>query len=365
MSLACGIVGLPNVGKSTLFNAITAAGAEVANYPFCTIEPNVGVVPVPDDRLAAINQHVPTERILPATLEIVDIAGLVAGASKGEGLGNKFLGNIRETQAILHVVRCFEDDDVIHVSGKVSPLDDIAVIELELVMADLESVDRAIDKTGKKARGQDKDAMADLVAYEKAKPWLEAGKLLSTATFSERELVSLRRLSPLTLKPVLYVANVGEDDVKGEHPSVAAVREHAQAQGSGLVVLCAQIEGELADMAEADKREFLSDLGLERSGLERLAVEAFALLGLQTFFTAGPKEIRAWTIHKGDTAPVAAGVIHTDFQRLFIRGEIYQVSDLLELKTEAAIRAKGRLRSEGKEYVMRDGDVAHFLLGKG
>ena len=365
MSLACGIVGLPNVGKSTLFNAITAAGAEAANYPFCTIEPNVGVVAVPDARLAAINDRIETERIVPASLEVVDIAGLVAGASKGEGLGNKFLGNIRETNAILHVVRCFEDPDVVHVSGRVDPLADIGVIELELVMADLESFERAIDKTAKKARGQDKDAIADLAAFEKAQPWLEAGKLLSAGTWTERDLAAFKRLSPLTLKPVLYVANVGEDDLGGEHPSVAAVREHAASHGAGLVVLCAQIEGELATMEQADRAEFLADLGLARSGLERLAVEAFDLLGLQTFFTAGPKEIRAWTIHKGSTAPVAAGVIHTDFQRLFIRGEIYSVNDLFELGSEAAIRAKGRLRSEGKEYVMRDGDVAHFLVGRG
>jgi hypothetical protein len=364
MSLACGIVGLPNVGKSTLFNAITDAGAEAANYPFCTIEPNVGIVPVPDKRLAAINGHIETEEIIPATLEVVDIAGLVAGASRGEGLGNKFLANIRETQAILHVVRCFEDDDVVHVSGKVDPLSDIGVIETELVMADLDTVERAIEKTAKKARSQDSEAVADLAAYEKAKPWLEAGKRLATGDWSERETEALARLFPLTTKPVLYVANVGEDDLVGQHPSVGAVRGHAASEGAGVIVLCAQIEGELAGMEEADRVEFLADLGLEHSGLERLAVAAFDLLGLQTFFTAGPKEIRAWTIHKGDTAPEAAGVIHTDFKRLFIRGEIYQVDDLLSMGSEAEIRKAGKLRSEGKEYVMQDGDVAHFLVGK-
>lgn len=364
MSLACGIVGLPNVGKSTLFNAITKAGAEAANYPFCTIEPNVGVVPVPDARLEQIHQYMPTERILPATLEVVDIAGLVAGASQGEGLGNKFLGNIRETQAILHVVRCFEDDDVVHVSGQVDPLGDIGVIELELVMADLDTVERAIEKTAKKARGQDKQAQEELLAFEKAREHLTAGHLLRAGTWTDKERVALHRLFPLTMKPVLYVANVAEDDTEGTSPHVAAVREHAATHGSGVVVLSAQLEHELTQMDEADRVEFLADLGLERAGLERLAVAAFELLGLQTFFTAGPKEIRAWTIRQGDTAPVAAGVIHTDFQKQFIRAEIYKVSDLVELHTEAAIRAKGRLRAEGKEYVMKDGDVAHFLVGR-
>jgi GTP-binding protein YchF len=364
VSLTCGIVGLPNVGKSTLFNAITAAGAEAANYPFCTIEPNVGMVAVPDQRLSAINAIIDTAEIIPAVLEIVDIAGLVAGASRGEGLGNKFLGNIRETQAMIHVVRCFVDDDVVHVAGKVDPVGDAAVIELELCMADLDTVVKSLDKTAKKARSQDSAAKEELLVFEKARDWLEGGRLMGSGTWNERELESIDRLFLLTMKPTLYVANVSEDDVDGNNPAVAALKAHAESHGAGVIVLCAQIENELAEMEPEDRVEFLADLGLPAAGLDRLAVAAFDLLGLQTFFTAGPKEIRAWTIHKGDVAPVAAGVIHTDFQKQFIRAEVYQVDELVELGSEAAIRAAGRLRSEGKEYVMADGDVVHFLVGR-
>lgn len=363
MNLACGIVGLPNVGKSTLFNAITAAGAEVANYPFCTIEPNVGVVAVPDDRLETIRRFIPTETVIPATLKVVDIAGIVAGASQGEGLGNKFLAHIRETQATLHVVRCFEGGDVTHVSGKVDPLADIGTIETELVLADLDTLERARDRVAKKARGQDKLAQVELAAYEKAIAHLSTGKTARTATFTEAEAEVLGRVLLITSKPVLYVANVSEDDLAGASPLVAAVRRHAAGNGSEVVVLCAKLEQELAEMAPADRAEFLADLGMERPGLERLVQGAFHLLGLMTFFTAGPKEIRAWTIARGDSAPTAAGAIHTDFEKNFIRAEIYSVEDLVELKTEAAIRAAGRLRVEGRQYVMRDADVAHFLVG--
>ena len=363
MNLACGIVGLPNVGKSTLFNAITAAGAEVANYPFCTIEPNVGIVAVPDDRLELIHRHIETEKVIPATLKVVDIAGIVAGASKGEGLGNKFLAHIRETQAILHVVRCFEGGDVTHVSGKVDPLADIGTIETELVLADLETVERAKERVAKKARGQDKLAQVELAACEKALAHLGAGKPARTATWTEAEAEVLGRLLLITAKPVLYVANVGEDDPAGGSPLVATVRRHAAETGSEVVVLCAKLEQELAEMEPADRQEFLADLGMERPGLDRLVQAAFHLLGLMTFFTAGPKEIRAWTIARGDSAPKAAGAIHSDFEAHFIRAEIYSVQDLVELKTEAAIRAAGRLRVEGRQYVMRDADVAHFLVG--
>ena len=364
MSVACGIVGLPNVGKSTIFNAITAAGAESANYPFCTIEPNVGVVDVPDERLETIHRYIETDRIVPAALKIVDIAGLVAGASRGEGLGNKFLGNVKECDAILHVVRCFSKGDVIHVSGSVDPKRDIEVIELELVLADLETVTRALERVSKKARAGDKESIAQKAAFERAKEALDAGRALRSLAWSKPELEALRPLFLITLKPVLYVANVGDDDLEGRSPLAEVVRAHAATTGAEMVALCGDIEGELMTMAPEDRAAFLADLGLAEPGLNRLIRKAYDLLGLQTFFTAGKIEIRAWTIHKGDTGPVAAGVIHTDFEKGYIRAEVYSVDDLVAHGSEAAIKAAGKLRVEGRDYAMREGDVAHFLIGK-
>ena len=364
MSLACGIVGLPNVGKSTIFNAVTAAGAESANYPFCTIEPNVGIVDVPDERLEIIHRYIATDRVLPASLKMVDIAGLVEGASKGEGLGNKFLANIKEVDAIAHVVRCFKKGDVVHVHGDVDPKRDIEVIELELALADLDTVNRNIERVSKKARSGDKDSIAAKTVFERAREALESGTQLRALEWKDSERVLLKPLFLMTMKPVLFVANVSDDDMEGTSAEVQAVRDYAATTGAEVVALCGDIEGELSAMEPEERAVFLEDMGLEEPGLNRLIRSAYDLLGMQTFFTAGKIEIRAWNIRKGDTGPKAAGVIHSDFEKGYIRAEVYSVSDLEEHGSEAAIKAAGKLRVEGRDYVMRDGDVAHFLVGK-
>ncbi|MCK6528639.1 redox-regulated ATPase YchF [Myxococcota bacterium] len=360
MSVQAGIVGLPNVGKSTIFNALTAAGAESANYPFCTIEPNVGIVPVHDPRLQRIESVIPTQKVIPAAVEILDIAGLVRGASKGEGLGNQFLGHIRSVDAILHVVRCFEDPDVVHVDGAVDPLRDIETIDLELALADLDSAEKRLDKYRKQSKGGDKEAAFHRDVAEKLVAWLSAGHPVRAASFTPEERVSVREAQLLTSKPVLYVCNVDESAVPGGNAHTERVRAHAQRHGAGSVVLSGKIEAEIAELAPGERLAFLHDLGLEEPGLNLLAREAYRLLGLQTYFTAGPKEIRAWTVPIGCKAPQAAGVIHTDFERGFIRAEVYTVPDLLACGSEAALKSKGLLRVEGKEYVVQDGDVMHF-----
>ncbi len=360
MALQAGIVGLPNVGKSTLFNALTAAGAESANYPFCTIEPNVGVVPVPDPRLERIHALIATDKVIPAAVEIVDIAGLVRGASKGEGLGNQFLGHIRSVDAVLHVVRCFEDGDVVHVDGSIDPVRDIETIELELVLADLDSACKRLDKWTKAAKSGDKDAALHRDVARKMVDALEDGRPLRGEQWTPEEVGSLRDAQPITLKPVLYVCNVGEDGVDADNAAVDLVRARAVGENSGMVVISAQVESELAELEADEQLEFLADLGLSEPGLHRLARETYALLGLATYFTAGEKEIRAWTIHRGTKAPQAAGVIHSDFERGFIRAEVYSIEDLEACGSEAGLKAAGKLGVEGKEYVVRDGDVMHF-----
>jgi len=360
MSLKCGIVGLPNVGKSTLFNALTKAQIAAENYPFCTIEPNVGIVEVPDPRLARIAGIAKPQKVIPAVVEFVDIAGLVAGASKGEGLGNKFLANIRETDAIAHVVRCFEDPNVVHVASRVDPVADIGTINTELALADLESVTRQLQKNAKVAKaGGDKEAQRLVAVLEKAEKALDEGRPARSVDWSKEELAVLKPLFLLTMKPTMYVANVAEHGF-ADNPLLARVEAHAKAEGAPVVAICAALEAQIADMSEEDKKVFLADAGLEEPGLNRLARAAYALLGLQTYFTAGPKEVRAWTVPQGATAPQAAGVIHTDFERGFIRAEVAAYDDFVSLGGEQGAKEAGKLRVEGKDYVVRDGDVMHF-----